>query len=103
MRKKQFCLPLILSVASGSMIAWIDTRPNWDDTGITVGLILISTVVCGGLSPSRAWLWALIVGGTVFVANFVLHGDYGSAIALGVALVGAYIGAGVRWGLFQHK
>jgi hypothetical protein len=94
--KRQYYLPLILSIAFGSIIAWIDTRPNWDDTGITVGLILVSTMICGGLSPSRAWLWALIVGGIVFAANFIPHGNYGSAIALGVALVGAYVGAGTR-------
>ena len=93
---KQFYLPLILSIVFGSIVAWIDTLPNWDDTGITVGLILIGAMICGGLSPSRAWLWALIVGGAVFGANLILHGGYESAIALGVALVGAYIGAGVR-------
>jgi phosphoglycerol transferase MdoB-like AlkP superfamily enzyme len=94
--KKLPYLTLILSLAFGSIIAWIDTRPHWDDTGITVGLILISSMVCGGLYPSRAWLWALIVGGILFVANVILHGNYGSVIALVVAFVGAYVGVGVR-------
>ena len=94
--KKQFYLPLILSIAFGSIIAWIDTRPNWDDTGITVGLVLMSTIICGGLLPSRAWLWALIVGGVILGANLILHGGYESVIALGVAFVGAYIGVGIR-------
>jgi hypothetical protein len=96
-------IPFILSIAFGSMIAWIDTRPHWDDTGITAGLILISAMICGGLSPSRAWLWALIVGGIVFAANIILYGNYGSAIALGIALVGGYAGAGVRKGLSHNE
>ena len=92
----RFYLPLILSIIFGSIIAWIDTRPNWDDTGITVGLILISTMICGALSPSRAWLLALIVGGAIFGANIILHGSYESAIPLGFAFMGAYTGAGIR-------
>ena len=101
--KKQYYAVLILCITFGSIIGWIDTRPNWDDTGITVGMILISTIICGGLSPSRAWLWALIVGGTVFAANFILHGNYGSAVALVIALVGAYVGAGIRKGLSHNR
>jgi hypothetical protein len=92
---KPFYLPLVLSIALGSVIAWIDTRPKWDDAGI-------STMICGGLYPSRAWLWALIVGGIIFVTNMILHGNYGSVIALAVAFVGAYVGVGVRSGLI-HK
>jgi len=96
--KKQFYLTLTLSIVFGCIISWVDTRPNWDDTGITVGLILISTMICGGLNPSRAWLWALIVGGIIFVTNMILHGNYGSVIALAIAFVGAYVGVGVGVG-----
>jgi hypothetical protein len=29
-----------LAFCAGLAIAWIDTRPHWDDTGITVGVLL---------------------------------------------------------------
>lgn len=60
-------------------------------------------MICGGLSPSRAWLWALIVGGSVIGANVLIHGNYGSAVALVIALVGAYLGAGIRKGLSHNR
>jgi hypothetical protein len=88
--KKQFYLVLVLSIAFGSIIAWIDTRPNWDDPGVTVGLILIATMICGGLSPSLAWLWALLIGGIVVESNILIHDNCQSVVALFVAFVGSY-------------
>lgn len=36
---------LIVGVLSGLSIACIDTRPHWDDTGISVAMILIAAFV----------------------------------------------------------
>jgi hypothetical protein len=88
--------PTMIAIACAITIAWIDTRPNWDDTGITVGSIFLSAAFCGALAPSRAWLWALILGGTVFGADVLLHGNYESVAAVVVAFIGAYAGAGAR-------
>lgn len=44
---------------AGLAIAWADTRPGWDDTGITAG----SLVLCGALGTSlglRPWLSAAL-------------------------------------------
>ena len=84
------------AIGLGLLIGYIDSRPTWDDTGVTVGLLLIGTGVLGLLGPGRPWLLALCVG--IWVPLFGLtHGpNYGSLIALVVALVGAYGGTAVR-------
>ena len=40
----------------------VDSRPGWDDTGITAGLILLACAGLGMAMPERAWLWALLGG-----------------------------------------
>ncbi len=94
---------LLFATASGVIIGWIDTRPNWDDTGITTVLILISTIIIGGGSPKWAWLWALIVGGIMVCFNIMMYNNYGSIMALIVAFIGSYIGAIIRKTLFSKK
>jgi len=77
-------------------IAYIDSRPTWDDTGITAGAVLITAGILGALGPKRPWLWALCVGG--FIPLFgIMHGwNWTSLLAVGIALVGAYGGMLVR-------
>jgi len=45
---------LALAIASGFAINWVNTRQNWDDTGITVGLLLLTTGLLVFLAPRRA-------------------------------------------------
>ena len=99
MQRVSFVLMVIAAVAVGIMIAWIDSRPGWDDTGITAGLVILSAAVFGALHPTRAWIWALSVGVWIPLTGILLHGNYGSLLALGVALLGAYAGALTRRGL----
>jgi hypothetical protein len=87
---------LIFALVSGLIIAWIDTRPHWDDTGVTIGLLLLTSTICGAWSRSLSWLWGLIIGGIVFTANAAMSGNYESIVAVIVAIVGAYIGTGAR-------
>ena len=96
MRTKKFWMFLISAVVAGVIIGSIDSRPNWDDTGITVLMILVSTFLLGIGSPNRAWLWATIVGGTVAGLNIVIHGNYQSIVAVVAAFVGSYVGAIIR-------
>jgi len=76
----------------GMMIGFIDSRPHWDDTGITVGMILVAAACLGYVMPERAWVWALSVGLWVPVWNIFLNHNYSSIISVGIAFVGAYIG-----------
>ncbi len=80
----------------GYVLAKIDTSKNWDDTGITVGCILISSFVLGSIMTKFAWLWATIIGGFIFGFNIILNKNFGSAGALVFAFIGAYIGVFFR-------
>jgi hypothetical protein len=83
-------------VAAGFLIGWIDTRPSWDDSGITVAAILAASFIPGILHPSRAWLWALIVGCEVAGFNLIPNGHAGGLMAVPVSFIGAYCGALLR-------
>jgi hypothetical protein len=84
------------ALALGLLIALVDTSPKWDDTGITVGMLVIVCALFGMLSPARAWLWALAVGLWIPVLNIALYHNYASSIALVFAFFGAYVGAFAR-------
>lgn len=92
----QFWSLLGLAIGLGLGIAWVDSRPTWDDTGITAGAIFIVTALLGLVQPTRAWIWALTVGIWIPILGITLHQNYGSILALIVAFVGAYAGALVR-------
>ena len=50
------------AVAAGLAIAYVDSRPHWDDTGLTAfGMVVVAGVI-GLVAPRRPWLWALAVG-----------------------------------------
>ncbi|HEY5535617.1 MAG TPA: hypothetical protein VIL99_11885 [Ignavibacteria bacterium] len=88
----KFWLFLVLSLASGLFIGWVDSRPNWDDTGITVLLILVATFIIGFFAENTVWVFALIVGLCVLDFNVILHNNYGSALSFVFAFIGAYSG-----------
>lgn len=82
-----------LALVAGLAIAWVDTRPGWDDTGITVGLV---TIAAGGASLVGApfWLAALLVSGPMIVRE--IAGGYAVLVSLPIALVAAGLGALVK-------
>ena len=86
----------IAAVAMGLAIAWVDSRPHWDDTGISVGMIFLGCALLGALRPTRAWQWALSIGVWIPLWGVLLSHNYGTFLALIPAFLGAYIGAGVR-------
>ncbi len=92
----KFWFLLFLAFALGLVIGWVDTRPTWDDTGITVGAVLIVAAVFGLLMRKRAWAWGLAVGTGTPLLNFMLHGTLAALVALPVALLGSYAGALAR-------
>jgi hypothetical protein len=87
---------LVSAVAFGNLIGWIDSRPTWDDAGITVAMVLGAASVLGFAGPDRVWLWALALSAWVPLWNIVLHNSYASVVALLIAFIGAYMGAFLR-------
>jgi hypothetical protein len=85
-----------VAVGLGLLLGYVDSRPTWDDTGISAGLLLISSGILGALGPERPWLWALCVGIWILVFGISTGMNFGSLIALAVAFAGAYSGMLVR-------
>ena len=82
----------------GVAIAWVDTRPTWDDTGVTAGALLAASGI-GALGGLRPWLAAALAVSPLLVAEF-RGTNTGVLLAPVVALVGAYGGAAV-WHLLR--
>jgi hypothetical protein len=81
------------ALVSGLAIGWIDTRPGWDDTGVTIALILLTSGVLGFAVPKHAWVRALIIGGCVALLNILRSGRYDALVAVAVALIGGFLGS----------
>jgi hypothetical protein len=87
---------LIVALALGAAVAYVDSRPTWDDTGVTVGALFIISSVFGFLGPKRPWLWALALGVWIPLLGVIRAHNYGATFALVVAFAGAYGGMAIR-------
>jgi hypothetical protein len=87
---------VVVGILLGISISFIDSRPNWDDTGITVGFLLLSTGFLGFLSPKHPWLWALVVGIWIPLVSIFYTYNYAGLIALVFSFAGAYGGMLIR-------
>lgn len=89
-----------VAIALGMAIAWMDSRPHWDDDGITAGCLLLSAGLLGLIGPRRPWLWALGIGLWVplylFVDKPTLGSALGGCVILAFPMAGAYAGMAVR-------
>ena len=103
MRRHMLLGLLLVALLLGVSIAWIDTRPTWDDTGITVGLLLIAAAGFGAVYPRLAWLWALALGAWIPLFNIMIAHNFGSLLALVLAFIGAYVGVGIRSLFFPRQ
>jgi hypothetical protein len=92
----KFWLMLILAVTAGCIIGWIDSGPRWNDTGITIGMIVLSSMAFGIMAKRRVWLYALVIGLLVTSFNFILHNNLQSAMSIAFALAGAYSGVIIK-------
>ncbi|MGH7682617.1 MAG: permease prefix domain 1-containing protein [Candidatus Eiseniibacteriota bacterium] len=92
---------LIAGAVMGLTIAYIDSRPNWDDTGVTAFALLASAGLLGFIAPRRPWLWGTAVG--IWTMGAAVAGAPHSGFAamafiliLAFPLLGAYGGAMAR-------
>lgn len=90
---------LAVALALGGLVTYVDGRPTWDDTGVTVAALLVFSGVLGFLGPNRPWLWALALGVWIPLLGVARTQNYWAMLALVVAFVGAYGGTAVRTSL----
>ncbi len=85
--------PLAVALLVGLALGWIDSRPGFDATGITVVALLAGSAAISAWSPRHAWRWALALGGFVPLFELSQGGSPASLVALGFAGAGALVGA----------
>lgn len=90
----------MVAVALGIAIAYVDSRPKWDDAGITAFSMLLSAGVLGLIGPQRPWLWALGIGIWIPFHGIARAPTLGSLVGglliLTFPMVGAYAGVAFR-------
>ena len=95
----------VLAVLTGICIAFVDSRPTWDDTGITAGAMLLSSGLFTLLGYRRPWLIALAIGLWTPLYEIYLSPHFGVDVILFPLLVlliptiGAYAGWAVHLGI----
>ncbi|MGE5176708.1 MAG: permease prefix domain 1-containing protein [Hyphomicrobiales bacterium] len=92
---------LIAAAVIGLAIATVDTRPTWDDTGVTAFALLASAGILGFVAPRRPWLWGTAIGIWTMgaAAAGAVHAGIAAAaflLILAFPLAGAYGGALAR-------
>jgi hypothetical protein len=93
-RVRSGTLAALVAVA-GLAVAYVDSRPGWDDTGVTVAAIAIIACVGAAVSGRRPWLWAILAGIWTPAIEISTSGQLASSVALLVAAVGAAVGYGL--------
>jgi len=94
--KNPFLTFFILAIVLGLGIAWIDSRPNWDDTGISVFMIAIAATLCAYGATNKPWLIALAASIWIPLYSAVTVMNYGSLLAFIPGFFGAYTGYYLR-------
>ena len=85
---------LIVAMIAELFFAYIDSLLTWDDTGVLAGAILLTCRLISLLGFQRPWLLALAVGGWIPLRGIFITHNFGSILALVIALVAACL-----WGL----
>ncbi|HEY8869153.1 MAG TPA: hypothetical protein VIM30_07150 [Candidatus Limnocylindrales bacterium] len=83
---------LAISVTAGIGIAYVDSRPGFDATGLTVAALFLVAALASAVGRRRPWLWALLVG--LWVPLFEVPTSRSAApfAALVIAGCGAAVG-----------
>lgn len=93
--KKRDAILLVVATAAGLAIAWVDSRPTWDDTGVTTLLLVVTAAIVAAASGHRPWLWGLLIGIWVPLVEIPAGGPQAALLAVGFALIGAFFGSSV--------
>src|SRR4051794_30158392 len=82
---------LLVAAIAGLALAWIDTRPGFDDTGVLVGLIvaasMIGVLIEGSGSIWRAGVIGLLVGGPTPLVEVGSGGQLAALVAPVTAII----------------
>jgi hypothetical protein len=89
----QVLLGSAAALCAGLGIAWVDSRPGWDDAGLTAAALVI-TAALASLARVPPWLAAVLVAGPMLVAE--LSSGTGVLLAIPFAIAGACAGVFVR-------
>jgi hypothetical protein len=92
-------LLLGIAVLAGLFSAYVDSRPNWDDTGLLVGGLLLASGLLTLLGHRCPWLIALAVGIWIPLYEIFKSHDLMMLVILLIPLIGAYGGWFVRLGI----
>src|SRR5258706_1812710 len=90
---------LLVAILCGLFLAYVDSRPHWDDAGIAEGGLLISAGLVTLLGHPRPWLIGLAVGLWIPLLYIFRNQEFSMLLVLLIPLVGAYAGWGVRLGI----
>lgn len=86
----------VIGFLAGLGIGYMDSRPTWDDTGVTVGAVALAAAVLGAAEPRLFWLAGVAVGMPVLGMSVYAGAGYAAAVAVLVAVVAAGGGAALR-------
>jgi hypothetical protein len=98
-------LSLLVAVGMSALIDWVDSRPHWDDSGITAGLLFMTAAVLACIWPRRPWLIGLAIGFALWfhltmnffsAHNFAAKAILAPFLVFSFPLAGAYAGMGLR-------
>lgn len=82
------------AIAFGGLIAWVDTRPTWDDTGVTAGLLFVAAAGAA-IAGLRWWHAALLIATPLILFEYRTAGS-AIFLVIGIALLGGALGQSVR-------
>ena len=85
---------VLFAIAAGCLIAAMDTRPGWDDTGVTAGALFVASGLASALGVPW-WLAPVLVAGPLLVAEIRGLG-WGALLVIGISLAGVRVGAAAR-------
>ena len=85
-----------IALAFGGLVTYVDSRPTWDDTGVTAGTLLVISGMFGFVEPRHPSLWALALGVWIPLLSILRTQNYSAMLALIVTFVGAYGGMALR-------